>query len=231
MMQLDRDTPITVRRRTLMHGAAWTAPIALVAAAAPGAAASPCTSGTVTLNWNNGSSSVAGSVFTFYPANVPGLVVTITATAQGTNLGTDTGEFGIVNTIGGLGVPGLRFNSKGGVGYDNRMDYTIAFSTPVTNLAFTLTDIDSSDKERASLAPAGFTATHGAAVTGTGTSTDPWIGPSTDVNNQTGSAGNVAISYTGSQSSATASLWNPTTSAALGEAIFITLVSFSIPCA
>lgn len=222
-------------RRTLVSGAAWAVPAVMVAQAAPAMAASTlCTDGVYTLVWSQGGTytRISSTLATYTSTDLPGLVVTLTTIPRGSNLGVGSPNLTLLTTsqVGALGVPGVRLQTQGGVGYDNRCDYVISFNATVTDLSYTLTDIDQGSEEDVSAAsPAGFSysTVSGTTVSGAGTQANPWSGTG-NVNNTDDSSGNVTVSYTGTGTSYTVSMWNATS--AQGSSIFLANLKFSIPC-
>lgn len=190
-----------IGRRTLVAGAAWSAPAILLATAAPAAAASvpPCRPVTLVTDWTSSSwvrTSASTGTYTWVNplgnGSIPVLTLTITASVVGSSFtslasGNLTGTAG---PTGGFSQPGLNLSinltKKTTTTTDTGADFLFSFSQPVTGLTTTITDIDggylggnssNSGAERVRLSsPSAITGTitDSAYLTGTGTSTDAW---------------------------------------------------------
>lgn len=140
-----------------------------------------------------------------------------TITNYNFNLLPSTTNGGAAATVGGTGLRGLTIH-KSPIRDDrrsnepkdvNRAITTFTFSHPVTSLSFTITDVDSDDAFRDAVAltsPTPYTAqlppggrfTPGP-LTGSGTLTNPWTTRGEnmgDVDNWTGTDGNITITFT-----------------------------------
>ena len=170
-------------RRSVVRGAAWSVPVVAVAATAPAFAASPCANRTALLpvSWSSSYSTTrqTGSI-----AGTP--VVNVTAGYTATTLG--PGSLNAQNltpsTVGSLtrdsislvnnSPTSLTLNAEG-----NYQTVTFAFTREVYGLTFAIDDIDrvtGSYYDHVFLAGAPETpaVTLGSAVTGGGTSANPW---------------------------------------------------------
>lgn len=197
-----------VARRRVAQGAAWVVPVIVVAAAAPMAAASPC-SESHTFSWGS-----------FVP-NVPAAP---TAPNTGGTIASNSGaNIMTVSTNRTTGMPNnnLRVSTAADAGFPGGTPYleiamplgvvgssqtvTFSFSAPVSNLSFTIGDIDSDGgavlpwyHEGVYMGTAPTTAVLGAAITGTGTSAaTAWHGPLGTSIGAGSSAGNVTLTYAG----------------------------------
>jgi hypothetical protein len=252
-------------RRNVVRTAAWTVPVVAATVAAPAFAAScGTTSYTWLLDWGNedttdsfstaypspttnGSGVRAGTATITGPTGTTPMTVTFTSTSVGTdtrtnnNLRVDAANY---PNIGGTGGTGLLLQHQNITsGRDNsRQEVVIAFGRLVSNLQFSVTDIDSNDQagnssdfyDRVELTGTPsytFTARQGnnTYVIGSGTSADPWRMYDQDVaTNDTGTnsnRGNVNLTYAGPVSSITLTYW--TSRGAGNQAIFLSDLSFS----
>lgn len=219
-MQHDDPTSIDQRpsRRTVTRAAAWSVPVVAAATAAPAYAAS-CAKVRVTANQVTTYNRVTAVQWTATfdaDGNGPLLpnVMTVKATYDngmavrndaGTAAGGANDNFTVQNPVGGLGTYGLVMGQRatgrtGAPGAFGHYDFT--FTRPVSNLSFTLTDIDSTSGDfwdSVWLTP-GFTLSDKAAgLQGSGTQGDPLkqkTGNSA-VDNASGGAGNVTVTYAG----------------------------------
>lgn len=152
-------------RRTLTRAAAWSVPVVAVAATAPAYAASPCDKRTgQVLDWNGANTTYTRTSNTVAKAvldpdgngPVPALTVDIAASYTGNmKSGYETPgnqanpSLRVTTPVGGLGVSGLSLwqatTSATPQGLNDSGTYTFNFSRPVTNLQFTITDIDAQD--------------------------------------------------------------------------------------
>lgn len=218
-------------RRSVVRGAAWTAPVVAVAATAPAFAASPCeTTYSYRLDWGttpytktgeNGQAVVAAPAAGAGSINV-GFTSTVsdanTVKRPATNLSVPT-----TTNIGGLGATerGLRIEHSSPVtaGRANRQTITITFGRPVTGLSFTMTDVDSSNSAANNQPRNGWwdqvelsgvrTAVLASGLTGSGTQAAPWKMNNANVNAATDVAtGNVKVTYAGEVSSIELVYWS-----------------------
>ena len=220
-----------------------------VAAAAPAFAASPCTTSyEYRLDWgttpytrnsdNLGTATIAGPAVGAQSVNVE-----FRSTKNGT--GARAADNLTVTPGGGIGgqpatekALQLFHSSPSTSGYANRQDLVIRFSSPVTGLAFTISDIDSLDdngNDRDYWDHVALTGTYQAAlapgVEGSGTQSLPW--KMSNQNNsiaETNGAGNVRVTYAGSVQEITVSFWNGAGVNAKGQhAIFVNDLTFTTP--
>ncbi|RYB94650.1 hypothetical protein EUA93_10035 [Nocardioides oleivorans] len=211
-------------RRTLMRGAAWTVPVVAVAAQAPAFAASPCDPQTYRIDWGVSAYTPPGSL-TATP-NVGTAVATGSAGGNGINVTfTSTvlvstrydSNLTVLPTTGignlGAGEQGLAIRSNGSLGaYPlSNQTITVAFGRAVSNLSFTVVDIDRDanfwDRVAFNPAPGAGNFTRAAQVDGAGnlnaeTSGDGpfrFTGPTGNLVDTSG-AGNVQVRYAGGAS-------------------------------
>lgn len=223
-----------ITRRRVVRGSAWAAPAIVVGAAAPRAAASPCPPVSYTIDWSNSSfvrtSSTNASIrATSQNASAPPITLTVTAQytgamKSGTERSGDTSLSAVPGQVGGSFTSGLRIQQTvtTPVYYTPeraaRGTYTFAFTgadgspVSVSNLAFTVTDIDSTAGDFWDVVElsGSFSSTAGSGVTGTGTLGSPATATSSDapVADATSSAGNLNVTYQTPTSSVTLTYWN-----------------------
>lgn len=180
-------------RRTVSKGALWSVPIVSIATAAPSAAASPsCAPGVV--DWDAlATGTLVGQT------TVNGTTLTVTSTVSNDrNLRVTAGP------QGGISQKYLAFSFSPNVAARDTQTITFTFSRPVTNVSFTLLDLETVGtgtsgttgfREGFSLS-SGFTVrSRGSRVTGSGTAADPFTNTGSALPTET--AGNVGISYAG----------------------------------
>lgn len=218
-------TPRPTRRR-LLRGAAWAAPTALAAVAAPSLALS-CQVYAAQIDWDAAGrytrESVNRGVYTLpLPGRDP-LVLTVTAD-WGTK-GSSSDALSVVTSQTGVaGTLNLAQAQSSSVGRSTAATITFSFNQPVENLRFTLSDIDgltssagqnaqeAQGNERVVLSP-GFTYSYADAdyLTGAGTSASPFrvkSYPDYGNPNDPGQTwGDVDINYPGTISSFTMTAW------------------------
>lgn len=167
-MTIDTDTTdLRPSRRTITRAAAWSVPVIAAAATAPAYAASPCDVRVgQLLDWDgtnasfNRTSNTAATLTLDSDGAGPVLPMSLDVTAAYTgNMkpGSETAgstpnpNFRIAPRVGGLGVSGLSLwqatTSSSPQGLGDLGTYTFTFSRPVSNLEFTITDIDSQDTD------------------------------------------------------------------------------------
>jgi hypothetical protein len=211
-------------RRAVVRTAAWSVPVIAVATTAPAFAASPCDARTnQVLDWDaanagySRTSDTAAKASLVPATNVPVLTVDIAASYGGnmkpgyelTSSGTTNPSLRLASAIGGLGISGVSLwqntTSASPQGYNDIGRYTFTFSREVSNLRFTITDIDyaSGDfKDALQITGAAYTVTsRGAGVI---QASDATFGryfianeSSGASNNATGSAGNLELKFAG----------------------------------
>ena len=217
------DTRLRPSRRTVARAAAWTVPVVAVATAAPAYAASPCDRRfNANFDWDGPSNtftrtSGTSATATYDPDGASGPVPALTLTAAASYVGNmrsgaefsgnGNSNFTIATQVGGLGVSGLQLEqsttSSSPQGYNDRGTYTFTFSRPVSNLQFTITDIDSqSDDFLDLLVPSpGYTEVSRSPAVQAGTSNGTRFYyqqyTSNPINNTTGSGGNLTLRYAG----------------------------------
>lgn len=222
-----------ITRRRVVRGSAWAAPAIVVGAAAPRAAASPCPPVSYTIDWSSSSfvrtSSTNASIrATSQNASAPQITLTVTAQYTGAmKSGTETtGDASLskVGQIGGSFTSGLKIQqSVTTTDYSTPKraalgTYTFAFTgadgkpVSVSNLAFTVTDIDSQAGDFWDVVElsGSFTSTAGSGVKGAGTRTSPATATSDSapLADTTSSAGNFNVTYQAPTSSVTLTYWN-----------------------
>ncbi len=172
-------------RRAVTRAAAWTVPVIAVAAAAPAYAASPCDAKDVTMDWGNTAQyktpTIDSGTYTIPDPDGAGpgqgLTLTVETTFLGSNtkLGNQSGNVNdnllVTTNVGGSSASSLILHQSPKVNADkttgpsgnaNKSVTTFTFSRPVTNLSFTLRDIDSTYNDfwdGLAIAGAAFTAT------------------------------------------------------------------------
>lgn len=256
---MQHDAPLSddVRpsRRTVTRAAAWSVPVVAAAATAPAYAAS-CAKSRVTsanittynrvsaLEWTatfdpDGTGPLLANVLTAKAVYDTGMSVRNDA-AGGAN-----DNFTISNAVGGLGVSGLVMGQRPTVDTPNAPltafgHYTFSFTKAVSNLSFTLTDIDSTTGDfwdSVWLTP-GFTLSNKAAgLQGDGSAGSPLkqTNGNVAVDNTNGGAGNVTVTYLGPISSFTINYSNAATSFAanVDQDQVVTITNFGFdyqPC-
>ncbi len=256
-MTVDTPTPTDPRpsRRTVTRAAAWSVPVVAAAATAPAYAAS-CSKVRVGPNnvttynrvsaqqWTatfdyDGTGALLPNVLTAKATYDSGMAVRNDA---GTAAGGANDNFTVQNPVGGLGTYGLVLAQRatGSAGAPGAFGhYTFTFTRPVSNLSFTLTDIDSTtgDFWDSVWLSSGFTTSAKATgLQGAGTSTSPLrqkTGNSV-VDNASGGAGNVTITYPGTISTFTINYSNAQTgsyTADPDQVVTIANIAFDyLPC-
>lgn len=254
----------SVPRRAVVAGGAWVAPAVLLATAAPAAAAStpPCQPVQLATDWTSAAyvrtSATSGTYTWVNPlgnGSIPVLTLTVTATRVGTAF-TSLGAANLTSTaapIGGQSVPGLDLNLILDQHTTNTTntgaDYTFAFSQAVTNVSFTLTDIDeayfnnlatNSGTERVTLgSPSAMSGSivNSGYLTGTGVAGDAWrrrpnSTPNVDNLANSSSAGNVNVTSAAlSQFTVGYRLLNNTSATGgSGFNIWLTPIMFTLLC-
>ena len=245
-----------IRRAAILGAVAWTAPVLIDSVASPAAAAS-CT--TSTLDWNTitagtgGTTTCSGSstgttppctTTSYTPPAVGGVTITFTSTAfTGTTLlssGANAGQGNLTvraSPNGAVTTRALQLQqlpSSTSVG----QTLTMSFSRAVTNLTFTVFDIDNliggwGDRLVFSPAPTTVTTTNAAwspttsTVTGAGTSASPLRNTSTNTNfADTSSLGNVLLTFAGPVTTLTLTYTNAVNSGGGNMRVGISPISF-----
>lgn len=169
-------------RRTVVRGAAWSAPVIAVAATAPAFAASPCMNKTALqpVTWS------ATPTTTRQTGTTPGgVTVTVTGAYTSTLLGPGSiaaQNMTTTNVAATRDSFNLVNNSPTSLSLDPSANYqtvTFGFSQDVYGLTFAIDDIDRVagsyyDYVFLSGAPETPTVTPGSAILGSGTQADPW---------------------------------------------------------
>lgn len=229
-MAIDTNVLDTVRpsRRTVVRGAAWSVPVVSMAATAPAFAASTCISRSSDwrLDWGTSAWTVSkptadgthtGVATVVGPANSTPITVTFTSTmvrASGSaRRASDNLTVPTTTNIGNLGANARALNIAHDDGIvagrdDYRQEIRISFSRAVTNLAFTITDIDtqtSAWSDRVELSPSVSTEVSptGSEVIGRGldesessNNRGPWRRTANDnIDNAGDNSGNVNVTY------------------------------------
>ena len=247
-------------RRTVLAAAAWSVPAVSVVAAAPAYAATvgcPVGGYTYTLNWATlrptATAITGGFQVSVVPTNGTAaqkaantIILKVTnsfeggATAYTGNMALSSGN------IGGTGAKGLGFlqNTPTNTVAANRRNYrqeiTFDFgASPITDLSFKITDIDSLDGDfidQVEISPTMTGAPQhstGTRVTGSGTTASPWhsTNPNSDQDNEDGTRGNITVTSS-SVSSFVLTYWNSQTSFRVdnSQAIYLTNFTFKKAC-
>ena len=249
-------SPPRPTRRAVTRTAIWTVPVIAVAATAPAYAAS-CPGERVNSNGNITTYSRDSAIkwrATFDTDGAgpkPSNVMTVDATYDSGMLVRNDGpngtfdNFTILSPVGGLGTGGLVMAQRPTQGTPTAPltalgHYKFTFTRAVTNLSFTLTDIDSASGDfldAVQLTP-GFTwSSRATGLTGVGTPGDPFKQKTSDVNadNSSSGAGNVTITYPGPLTTFTLSYGNQAASFATGvdqdQVVTMTNIAFDYkPC-
>ena len=171
-------TTHTISRRTVAKGALWTAPAISLAAAAPAVAASPsCVSYTGAFTQPRSYDPVP-MAYTFTGSDGSTVTVSLSTRAYGgktlmrPNLTAAGNDLQNYNGAGDLRDDGLQLQQQGPGG----QVLTFSFSQEVSNLQFTVADIDNDGtryRDSIVLSPAPTTVTNGRAVVGAGTTAAP----------------------------------------------------------
>lgn len=213
----------------MARAAAWTAPAVSIAVAAPAYACSTTTSLSGVIDWDGDgtafsrSSAALGTSTLITPGAEP-LTVTVTAAyvgaaRAGDEFGGDTQALTVAPNVGGLNVSGLRLLQSVVdplASVQHRGVYTFTFSRPVTDLQFTLTDIDSASFDFWDVVQpsSGYVVvSKGDNVSQDDTGIDGgtrfyYAGPNNEIDDTTGSAGNLTLRYPAPISSFTLTYWN-----------------------
>lgn len=242
-------------RRTVTRAAAWSVPVVAVAAVAPAYAAScpkeRVSAANITASTRDSAIKWQATFDVDGTGPKPSNVMTVDATYDsgmavrndGPNVAPD--NFTTLPTVGGLNTTGLVMAQRPVADTPRaplaaKGNYAFSFTRAVSNLTFTLTDIDSISGDfldAVQLTP-GFTWSNRAAgLTGVGTSADPFRQTSADVNanNSSSGAGNVTITYPGPLTGFTISYGNAAASFAKDvdqdQIVTITGIAFDYqPC-
>jgi hypothetical protein len=223
---------LPVRRRAVLTAGAWAAPAVVMATPLPSFAASPeCFSVlNYSLDWDSlalgtvvSSANATAAGGTPVPVTVASVFVGLARTRTGnrTVAGTDVGG------SGGRALFVTQTMSAPQSSRANRQELTLSFGRPVTNLTFTITDIDVGpfqDLVDSSTVPS--SQSKPGTVTGQGTAADPWVSSgSSDVPDDGSNEGNVTLTFGFSLTSLTLNYWNGTGAAEQG--IYLTDLTFN----
>lgn len=254
----------TVSRRAVVAGAAWATPAIIAATAAPARAASapPCAPIQLVTDWTSASyarTSASTATYTWIDplgnGSVPVLTLTIASTVVGptfTSLAA-ANLAGSAGPTGGQSLPGLDLSlnllQHTTATTNTGADYTFTFSQAVTNVAFTVTDIDgiyfggvntNSGAERVTLSspsPISGTVTSSGYLTGTGVTGDPWRRRPSSTPNlsdlaKSSSNGNVSVTSAAlTQFTLGFRLLDSTSNVALGSYnLWLTPITFTLLC-
>lgn len=212
-----------IARRPLALGAAWGAPAVMVAASAPAFAASVCAPVTTTLLWTGAgfvpisttsATSTSGALTATITVQTFGLV-----TVSAANLSAHAPPNGSLTWTGLTLTQGSTAASGSTGNYNSRQVITFSFNRVVTDLSFTITDVDSQGgstanhwKDTVAVSPTVTTSIPGGGTTvGAGTVASPWTLPGQNSNYaNTASTGNVTGTYSNPSgiTSFTLEYWN-----------------------
>lgn len=187
-----------INRRTLVSGAAWTAPALAVCSAAPAFAASGCTPQNLSVDFSTAAyvrASASSATYTWPNALGPGvpLVLTIGATVSTGSLSSDA--LTTAASVGNTSQTGIDLATFG----NQVVTYTFSFNYAVANVAYTITDIDGMEEVWVSATPTTTTRVDPTYIGGAGTSASHWYrsGSEANVDNNTSDRGNVKVTYAG----------------------------------
>jgi hypothetical protein len=168
-----------VDRRSVVRGAAWAAPVAMVGVAVPAYAASvPCQPSTAPLEGLN-----SGSTVSFLPFSDTSIQAHLIFNTNHPRAGDpspfapgDTGT--IQQTSSTTSFKYLKLHHPAGASQGDWISMTMQFTSPVSNLSLKIVDIDKDTGQwidHIVVSPAGFAVDAAANnVVGSGTSTDPF---------------------------------------------------------
>lgn len=261
------NTLLRPTRRTLVRGAAWSVPVVSIAATAPAFAASPCRarSESYRLDWGQPSTVWAvskptvdgvhtGTATISGPTNATPVVVTFVSTMFRSNgdsrRAADNLTVSADTDIGDLGAEERGLNVAHDVGIDNgrndyRQEIQVSFDRPITDLAFTITDIDTQSaqagttwSDRVELSPnvTSYSAPTGSEVIGRGRNeninNDDGRGPfrrtaDFNVDNTGDNSGNIDVTYASRAANSAFTLTFWTNTAAGNQRIFLSDFTFT----
>ena len=200
-------------------------PVIAMAAPAPAFAASCTTLYSGTTNWSDGtytrtSDSASSGGFNASNARRVGITFASAFTNYTAQTSGTINNLGVVNPVGGTGGAGITLiqaaNSAAASGSSsNNQTVTVTFDTPVYNLSFLITDIDSNTNQFSdaiAITGASFTSTvpSGSSVSGAGTTASPFRQTAAAVNadTNTGTAGNIQLNFAGPVTTFKIVYWN-----------------------
>ncbi|WP_129358323.1 MULTISPECIES: hypothetical protein [Micrococcaceae] len=235
-----------ISRRTIVRGAAWSAPVIAAASTVPAYAASICQDvayqpvlSTSTITRSSSTSATGKFNPTITPSSPTGPVkptvnVSFTASATGGKIISAVQNLAVAgqqnqlgyNGAGDLATDGIELIQRGPIGYAARQILNITFDRPVSNLKFTLADFDQSnylDQVAVSGSPI---ITNASGVSGSGTPTSP-LGPNRnrgDLRSDNTNSRSL-VQYTQPTTSVTLEFWSKT--GAGSQQIFLSKMSFT----
>lgn len=221
-------------RRNVVRGAAWSVPVIAVATAAPAYAASPCDPRTnQVLDWDGSNTTWSraedrrSGMATLDPdlaGPIPALTFGLATSYVGNMKPGNEVGFGnaltVVSNAGGLTTSALSLvqatTSATPQGRNDRGSYTFTFSRPVSNLTFTITDIDSNSgdfDDVLEISPGYVELSRGSAITSDNNGpggTQRYYNTSANnaLNDVSSNAGNIRLRYAGPISTFTITYWN-----------------------
>lgn len=165
-----------ISRRTVMKGAAWSAPLLVAAVAAPAYAASQCTP---EASFDNLKPGTSPSSITFQPSNVTATLSYASNGQGGDPTPGDTGKVARTSTTPAWNYLELQMVSS--LNQGDYVDLTIDFSVPVQGLSFIIHDIDKSGSDwnvawvdNVVVMTGGYTSVLGSNIQGDGTTGNPF---------------------------------------------------------
>jgi hypothetical protein len=199
----EKSTPPMIGRRAVARGAAWSVPVVALAVAAPASAShsSTCLSGL--LDWDSFKSGSTQTGLVLTPAGGTG--VTLRVTTSGDNATVGNGQ--VTKTVTGGKSSVMRFldvNNK----RNTSQTVTLTFTKSVTNVQFSLLDVDSSTGNYEDLvqivSPTAYTGTIHSNIKGNGTKATPYRAKNTNSPvDGTSDASNVDLAFAGPLTSIT----------------------------
>lgn len=147
---------MTTSRRTVLRGAAWSAPVVATTAAAPAVAASECTPVPVTVDWESAHYTRVSDTYGFYEIPLSdGSTLRMEVNTSFVNMnpggnpptdgqGTSNDNLRLSHfVIGGTGEPGLVLHQNNdGCASGGYQDVTFTFDRTISTIGFQVTDID-----------------------------------------------------------------------------------------
>lgn len=220
----------TITRRSVVKGVSWSAPVVAAAAAAPAFAVSCGSPLTYTGKFTQASSSTIPRSYTYSAPGGASVVLSVATSAYGgkvlaaNNLTAAGNSSAGYNGLGNLlQVDGLLLQQAGAGG----QKLTITLSKPVTDLAFTIADIDwngSNYQDSVWVSPSPTSVSLGTAVTGKASQSSPLKALKTGSVLSSASANWASVTMAGPVSSFTVDFSSTTGNVA--QQIFLTGLSF-----
>ena len=223
-------SPPSLSRRTVAHGLAWTVPAVAAAAAAPAFAVSCANPAAFTGRFTQ--ADVYGtppSTYTWSAAGRTPITLSLNTVADSgksltpNNLTSAGGSNQGYNGLGDLRADGLLLQQSGSGG----QRLTITFSRPVTNLQFTIADVDwlrSRYRDAIVLDPEPTSVTNGPPLQGNGTTGSPVSAVSAGEVSSDTEANRSRVTYAGPINSFT--LYFSSTDGTTAQQIFLTGLTF-----